>query len=160
MTTQQPEHAERLEGVDPDLQDFVTFAVRELGGRWSVARGKTTDTEQAAIYARGRTTPGIPPFTKERPLGTVASEARYAHETAHGVRRYGACAVDLVALHDNGQPDWAPERYRVLGELAKHCGFEWGGDFISARTGKRMDDLGHIQVAHWKNIPIPPVLTS
>jgi len=160
MMPPQPEHADRLTGVDPDLKDFILFAVRELGGRWQVARGATTDKEQAAIFAKGRTVKGEPPYTVDRPLGHPTTEAHSARETAHGVRRYGACAVDVVAINEDGSPDWSPTRYRQLGELAKHCGFEWGGDFVSARTGKPMADLGHVQVAHWRNIPIPPVLTS
>lgn len=154
-----PEHPERLAGVDVDLRDFILFAIHELGGRWQVGRGVTTDKEQAALYAKGRTERGEPPYTEDHPLGRTVTEARLSSETAHGVRRYGGCAVDLVAIHDDGSPDWTPPRYRALGALAKHCGFEWGGDFISARTGRPMADLGHVQSAHWKNIPVPPVVT-
>lgn len=163
MTPPQPEHAERLERVDPALRDFVLFAVRELGGRWSVSHGVRNDEEQGKAYARGRTTPGEPPFTKDRPLGTTVTEARYARETAHGMRRYGGCAVDLVAIHEDGKVDWAPARYLALGALAKSCGFEWGGDFKrrNPKTGKLepFRDLGHVQVAGWRNIPAGPLTT-
>lgn len=154
---------ERLKDVDDVLVALVMRAATELGGRWRVGRGATTDEEQAALYARGRTVPGEG-CTPERPMGRTVTEARNSHETAHGIRAYGACAVDLIAMNDDGTPDWTPPRYIQLGAYAKARGFEWGGEFsrLDPRTGKRTPfrDYGHLQLAGWRTVPlarpIPP----
>lgn len=146
------EHQDRLAFVDAALVAFARRVPDVCGGRWGVVRGSTTDAQQAALYAKGRTVVGENP-TPERPLGKTVTNARNAHETAHGMRRFGACAVDFVALNDDGSLDWTPPRYQALGEFAKRCGFEWGGDFRDPKTGKPMQDLGHVQVANWRSIP-------
>jgi hypothetical protein len=138
------DHLERLAGVEAPLIVFARRVPDELGGWWRIGRGVTTDKEQSALYAKGRTAPG-----------PIVTHAQDAHETAHGMRRYGGCAIDFVAMNDDGQPDWTPARYLALGAFARSLGFEWGGDFKDPHTGKPMADLGHVQMSAWKTIPLP-----
>jgi hypothetical protein len=146
---------EKLARVEPVLTAFAQRVPKLVGGRWRVIRGATTDAEQALLYAKGRTIPGVA-CTPGRPLGSTVTEAKTASETAHGLRQFGACAVDLVAMNDDGTCDWSPPRYLVLGRVAKEMGFEWGGDFMVKRGGVMvaMHDNGHIQVPGWRSIPL------
>lgn len=150
---------DRLDNVEPELVALVLRACAELGGRWRVVRGATTDAEQTALWAIGRTVVGQDP-TPERPMGRTVTQARNASQTAHGVRVNGACAVDLVALNDDGTPDWTEHRYRALGAYVKKRGWEWGGDFtVKVRKAgvvvtMPFFDGGHIQKPGWRSIPL------
>lgn len=151
------DHKERLRDVEPVLVAFCLRIPQVLGGWWRVGRGATTDAEQLQLWRKGREIPGEN-CTPERPLGHTVTEAKTAAETAHGVRLYGACGVDLIAMNPDGTCDWGlvPTRYDALGELVRTFGFEWGGDFkVKTSKGTRnMGDLGHIQVAGWRSIPL------
>lgn len=155
--TEPLEHEERMANTDPALVAFARRVPEVLGGRWRIGRGCTTDAEQQALHDEGRITDG-PGVDAAHPHGRCVTEARLASETAHGCRQFGCCALDFIAMRDDGTPDWTPPRYRDLGRLAKAMGFEWGGDFtrLNPRTGKHesFPDLGHVQVSGWRSIPL------
>lgn len=155
MTAWPLEKQERLVDVEISLVAFGLRVPQVLGGRWRVVRGKTTDAEQLALWQKGRELPGEA-CTTESPLGRTVTNAKDCSETAHGLRQYGACAVDFVAMTDAGELDWTPARYLALGKLAKGLGFEWGGDFKIMRRGKMvsMGDYGHVQVKGWRSISL------
>lgn len=150
------DHKERLRNVDPVLVAFCLRVPQVLGGWWRVGRGATTDAEQLELWRRGREVPGEN-CTPERPMGHTVTEAKSASQTAHGVRQHGACGVDLVAMNPDGTCDWGPKRYEAMGELVRTFGFDWGGDFEVKKAGGgtyEMRDLGHIQIAGWRGIPL------
>ena len=154
------QHPERLSGVEPELVAFCLRVPKILGGRWRVVRGVTSDKEQSALYAKGRTVVGER-ATAERPLGSSVTEAQTAAQSAHGMRKYGGCAVDLVAMNDDDTCDWEPARYEALGSLAQQMGLEWGGNFTVTHNGKvlPMHDNGHVGIRSWRSIPLKDATT-
>lgn len=160
--------AELLDEAMPPLAQLIHEAIVVLGGIWTVARCATDDARQAAEYAKGRTIKGTPPYPRERPLGDTVTEAKNSHETAHGIRVRmssdgqkvtGACAVDLLALSENGRAvENDPCLYIALGEFVKAHGFIWGGDFkrFNKTRGRWQTffDGGHVEVADWKTLPL------
>lgn len=84
-----------------------------------------SETEQAELYASGRTKPG-PILTNARP-GESAHQKRIAWD-----------AVPMV----NGKPAWNDRaRYAVMGEVAGRLGIEWAGNW----RGK-LKETAHFQV--------------
>ncbi|RJS26082.1 hypothetical protein DRW03_06380 [Corallococcus sp. H22C18031201] len=133
-------HRERAAGVDARLLAFLDWwevhgafplVVADKGGR------RTSEAEQAALYARG--------VTKARTLA----------ETPHG--RGGA--LDLVpydverrvGLYEG--PGVAAQ-YAAMGAAAKAQGLVWGGDWTSIK------DMPHVEVADWRRLPMPSGGTS
>ena len=78
-----------------------------------------TASEQARLYAQGRTTPG--PVITELP-GTPGRESK--HQTGN--------AADLWFT---GKQSWA-----LLGRVVRQAGLEWGGDW------KSLVDRPHVQM--------------
>lgn len=94
-----------------------------------------TKEEQDALYAKGRTTKGEPPYTAERPLGSTVTNAK-----GGGSWHNHGMAFDVVPLK-NGLPDWdaSPVTWEAIGKLGESLGLEWGGRW-------KMRDLGHFQL--------------
>lgn len=100
------------------------------GADFFAVSGFRTYGEQMALWQQGRVAPG-----------KVVTNAR-GGESAHCF----GIAADLVRdgfLDRRGlQPDWAPESYAVLGELAPKHGLVWGGSW-------KFKDNPHVQMPHW-----------
>ena len=102
-----------------------------------------SNDEQAALYARGRTTPGAI-VTRARP-----GESQHNH-TIDG--RPAARAFDVVPLlngkaiyEDPRDPgnDWSDDwGWRVVGEVAAEVGLDWYG-----RPGSPFREAPHLQLA-------------
>lgn len=101
-----------------------------------------SDTEQDALYAQGRTTPG--------PRVTNAKAGQSAHNaTLDGVP--ASKAFDAVPLL-HGKPIWEDPRdrdtdwtndygWRVMGEVAAEVGLDWYG-----KAGSRFREAPHFQL--------------
>jgi hypothetical protein len=139
-------HPERAAGVDRRLLAFLndwaalgTFPLLVVPDG-----GLRTDATQARIYARGRSTPGEPPYTATRPLGRTVSNAQTARETAHG----HAGALD-VAPYIGGAIPWGDlDKFRTLGAFGKARGLVWGGDWTS------LVDMAHLEVPDWRGLGV------
>lgn len=79
-----------------------------------------TPEEQSELYEIGRSIPG------KKITWTLTSK--------HTERK----AID-VAIKKNGEITWDPKEYKALGELAKHLGLTWGGNW-------KAKDYGHFQL--------------
>lgn len=136
---------QRLQKLDPKIKDkaldWYYRANQRLGDRvmLRITRTYTTNADQDALYAKGRTTSG--------PVVTNAKGGESWHN-------YGR-AIDFVLLIDlngdgkyeqvswdtykdfdkDGKADW-----NEVVEVAKSLGFEWGGDW------KGFVDKPHIQM--------------
>jgi peptidoglycan L-alanyl-D-glutamate endopeptidase CwlK len=87
-----------------------------------------TNAEQAALYAQGRTTPGLI-VTNAKP-----GESRHNHGEA----------FDVVPLR-NGKPVWSTSGqdgllWSKIGAIGESCGLEWAGRW----TGK-LKEMAHFQ---------------
>lgn len=148
-------HREHALGVHPDLLAFLDWW--EEAGPFAVTippdGGLRDDTTQAALYAKGRTTPG--PRAGEKghpPLGYPVTNAKTVHDTPHG----RGAAVDLlpVLASPDGQRvlavlDSDRSLFQALGGLAQARGLVWGGCFHAPI------DLDHVEVPDWKQLPVP-----
>lgn len=89
-------------------------------------------TEQAALYAQGRTTPGR--------IVTNAQPGQSAHN-------YG-CAIDVVPIV-NGKPVWDfhpdIDPWLTVGRLGQEVGFQWLG-----APGSPFFEGAHFQLPNWK----------
>ena len=126
---------EKLQGVHPKLIEAVKrilYAMNELGYHMVVTQGWRSAEEQAALYARGRTVPGVIVTNAD---GTVKRSNHQAKSDGYGH------AVDL-AFVVNGEPSWDESLpWRLYGEMAKSQGLIWGGDW------KSFTDKPHIELA-------------
>ena len=129
-----------LIGVHPDLCKVITEA-QQLQPSFVVVCGIRIDTEQQALYAQGRTAPGLKVTNCD---GIINKSNHQIHSDGFGY------AVDLYAdLNSNGQLDSAEindvaSLRKVAANIkavAKKHGVvvEWGGDW-------RMRDYPHIQL--------------
>jgi peptidoglycan L-alanyl-D-glutamate endopeptidase CwlK len=113
---------------------FLALAKRTLeaaeasGSVYIVTSGFRSVEEQDALFAKGRTAPGI--------KVTKAPGGYSAHN-------YG-CGIDGTADGDHDkaglQPDYSDAAYQGLGAAAAPFGLEWGG------TWTTIHDLPHIQL--------------
>jgi hypothetical protein len=131
---------ELVKRLDLDLL-YPPFLVRLLamladckaaGREYCATLGYRTWPAQDALYARGRTAPGL-----------VVTNAR-GGQSAHN---YGI-AVDFfsVQAREPGEPmvpNWAPESYDMLGAMAVKHGLLWGG------TWTALPDRPHVQVPRY-----------
>jgi len=110
----------RLELVNPVL----AAKIRELAGTSPfpirVVQGLRTFAEQDALYAQGRTAPG---------LRVTAARAGYSY---HNV----GLAVDVVPMI-NGLPDWRPGHFTEIIAAAEALGLV---------SGQSWNDLPHLQL--------------
>ena len=88
--------------------------------------------EQNALYAQGRTTPGL--------KVTNAQAGQSAHN-------FGL-AIDVVPIV-NGKPDWdgMDPVWQQIGSIGQAAGLEWYG-----APGQPFPELPHFQLANWKLI--------
>jgi peptidoglycan L-alanyl-D-glutamate endopeptidase CwlK len=127
-------NAKRLQGVHPNLVEdcYVLMNVmRTLGFPLFVSNGLRTLEEQAALYAQGRTKPGLKVTNVDGSDPTKATHSPQADGWGH--------AVDFA--FDDPQP-WADKHpWRAFGENAKALGLKWGGDWKTMKG-----DLGHVEL--------------
>jgi peptidoglycan L-alanyl-D-glutamate endopeptidase CwlK len=113
------------------------FAIRmaEIGLPWMLTRTRCTKEEQAALYAQGRTKPGL--------VVTWTLKSRHIDGEA----------FDIAILAD-GQPTWDPKvsvndnddpDYLEAGQIGESIGLEWGGRFKDGK-GRPRPDAPHFQL--------------
>lgn len=134
----------RIEDLEPVTREMARcfLAKAEAAGlEVLVTSTLRTLTEQAALFALGRTRPG-PDVTKARPLGRKVTWARPG-TSAHNF----GMAVDFVPIYA-GKPVWSDRSplWHQLGELGEACGFEWAG-----RWPKRIREFPHLQRPSWRD---------
>ncbi|MFK7887950.1 MAG: peptidoglycan-binding protein [Gammaproteobacteria bacterium] len=109
----------RIQSLHPDVRAqaaaFVNQVEAQLGIQVRVTSGLRTFSEQNALYAQGRTTPG-----------NIVTNAR----GGSSYHNYGL-ALDVVPMNAQGQPVWDSPHWDAIGQLGKQMGFDWGGDFRS-----------------------------
>jgi peptidoglycan LD-endopeptidase CwlK len=114
---------DKLNGVHPDLVTKITKvhqAMGILGFPMIVTDGLRTDIEQAALYAKGRTTPGK----------IVTNADGVKNKSNHQAKADGfGHAVDSCFMV-NGKPSWDEKLpWNTFGACAKAVGLVWGGDW-------------------------------
>lgn len=117
----------------PPFFSAVTQMLNEAhfkGADYFVISGFRTYIEQTKLYEQGRTTPG-PKVTQAR-----AGESPHCFGVAVDLCRDGL--VDRAGL----QPDYRPESYELLRELAPKHGLIWGGAW-------QFPDRPHVQIANY-----------
>lgn len=123
-----------LSAVHPTLARHVQrilTAMSALGFPMVVTDGVRTEAEQAALYAKGRTTPGS--------IVTNADGTRKKSNHQAKADGYGH-AVDCAFLA-NGQPSWAESHpWALYGAMAKALGCVWGGDWVA------LHDRPHVEL--------------
>ena len=118
-----------MEALYPPFMDRLGALVAEaqaLGDNYWAVSGTRTYAEQEKLYAQGRASPG-PKVTNAR-----------GGESAHNFGLACDFCRDGVVERAGLQPDYRPESYARLGELAKKHGLVWGGAWA-------MKDYPHVQ---------------
>lgn len=115
-----PPFAERLVALVSDAQANDAHF-------WAIS-GFRSYAEQMKLWTQGRTSPG--------PVVTNAK----AGESAHNFGIAADFCRDGVVDRRGLQPDWKPESYALLGELAEKHGLVWGGKW-------KFPDFPHVQMA-------------
>jgi RHS repeat-associated protein len=123
---------ERIQSLHPAIRmkatEFVKQANVELEGTTiRIAQGFRTYEEQDAIYAQGRTTPGV-----------IVTKSK-GGESNHNF----GLAFDIVGI-TNGKADYNLD-YKTLTEVGSSLGFEWGGNW------KGFKDKPHFQMLFGKS---------
>jgi peptidoglycan L-alanyl-D-glutamate endopeptidase CwlK len=113
----------------PFLERLISLigGCQDKGAYYFAISGIRTYSEQETLYAQGRTKPG--------PRVTNARGGESAHNFGLAVDFCRDGVIDRRGL----QPDWNPESYAVLGEVAVANGLEWGGAWA------RFPDFPHVQ---------------
>ncbi len=127
-------NAKRLQGVHPDLVEscYLILAVMKiLGHPMFIANGVRTVEEQNALYAQGRTNPGLIVTNVDGSDLTKAVHCPQEDGFGH--------AVDFA--FDDKSPWDSKHPWKAFGENAKALGLTWGGDWQTMKG-----DLGHIQL--------------
>jgi peptidoglycan L-alanyl-D-glutamate endopeptidase CwlK len=130
-------HPERLRGLHPGLLRFAKEAEHVFEAEYDLAivSGLRTETEQEALFAKGRTTPG-----------PIVTKAQHALQTAHG----RGCALDFCPVSRATGWLWEDEEaFRLVGVYGEALGLTWGGRWP-------MRDLGHLEVPNWRSLPFTP----
>lgn len=126
---------QKLVGVHPRLVAAyirIASALAELGHPILITDGVRTVEQQQALYAKGRTIKGEPPYTVARPLGRTVTQADGVHARSnHQTKADGfGHAIDCAFLDAAGRPSWDEDHpWRLYGEAAKSQGLRWGGDW-------------------------------
>lgn len=122
-----PASEKRLSKLHPTLVAkirAVAEALLKQGITVEVGQGLRTFIEQDALFAQGRTKPGI-----------IVTRARGGQSN----HNFGT-AADLVPMV-NGKVDWKNLKpFMAIGAAAKAVGLEWGGDW------KKFLDMPHVQL--------------
>lgn len=116
--------SDKLQGIHPRLVIIVqtiSEAMRILGFPMMVTDGMRTALDQEALYAKGRTAPGV----------IVTNADGIVHKSNHQVHADGyGHAVDMAFVDKDGHPSWAEHwPWKLYGEAAKALGCEWGGSW-------------------------------
>jgi hypothetical protein len=124
-----PNRGSSTSGVRPELQSAVERMRANLKAQGidiDIVQGERTASDQAQLYAQGRTAPG--------PIVTYAKPGSSRHETGE--------AVDVVPTSLKGTKNWSPDNpiWDKVGAAARAAGLEWGGDW-------RHRDRPHVQLA-------------
>jgi peptidoglycan L-alanyl-D-glutamate endopeptidase CwlK len=171
----------KLTDLDPELQVMARSFLTSCGKRLTsynveiiVTCTYRSPSEQADLYAIGRTKPGDEcrcggkpnPIGKcaKHPLGLFVTKAK-PNESAHNITMPdgtpAACAFDIVPLR-SGKPIWdatgngddedpsddltdSLELWLRLGKLGRMCGLEWAGDWTTFK------EYPHFQLPNWKS---------
>ena len=121
----------RIEDLLPVVQvraRALVKAAQDVGIDLLITSTYRSNEEQAALYAQGRTKPGL-----------IVTNARPG-DSYHNWR----CAFDVVPLR-NGKPVWNTtgldgDLWRKIGEMGEAIGLEWAGRW----TGK-LREMAHFQ---------------
>lgn len=121
----------KIEDLNPAVQwraHALLKAAKDAGIDLIVTSTYRTAEQQAALYAQGRTKPGV-----------IVTNARPG-DSYHNWQ----CAFDVVPLR-NGKPVWGTSGedgalWRKIGELGESVGLEWAGRW----TGK-LREMAHFQ---------------
>lgn len=163
--------ASREKGLTPRMRFALDLFEKHWPGELLLVSGFRTEEEAAYNYSKGRTIPGVPPYTRERPLGGTVTEAKTVRDTPHG----RGAAVDLAPILE-GRPVFDTEDADVLrlyhalgrfgeamrGPLDEAPFLRWGGRFFKRnRKGQLVPffDGGHFELAGWELLPAPPFAT-
>lgn len=108
----------RIAALLPEVAEMAQKLIRsaaKAGIPLVVTQGYRTAEEQNALFAQGRTAPGI--IVTDAPAGY----------SWHEYRR----AFDVAPLNSAGQPYWPEDLafWARIGALGKAVGLEWGGDW-------------------------------
>ncbi len=130
--------------VAPELVAFAE-ACSKLPGKTIIADGARTRARAAEIYSWGRTAvnpyEGPPEFPGPNGLGSIATNAVNADQTAHGYKADGvAHGIDFDVVPSS------QAAHAERGALAKSMGLAWGGDFLVG--GK--PDIRHVETKRWR----------
>jgi len=117
--------------LDPGFRkrlDLFEARLREKGIRVKMVSGYRSLAEQDRLYAIGRTKPG-----------RIVTKAR----AGYSWHNYGLAADYAFVV--KGRVTWQGP-WQTFGEIARSCGFEWGGDW------KRFTDRPHVQWRKGKSL--------
>ena len=123
------ESLKKLSTVKPELQKIVHYAAEICPVPFAIVSGNRTQAQQNALFAQGRTKPGI-----------IVTWTKHS-------RHIGGNAVDFAVLKPNGKIDWNDLKpYPVIAKYFKGAArrlktpIVWGGDW------KATPDWGHVQL--------------
>jgi peptidoglycan LD-endopeptidase CwlK len=118
----------KVTGLHPKVADAIAGTLTEAKARGlhvGMHMGLRTAEEQDALYAKGRTAPGL-----------IVTKAR-GWESWHCF----GLAADIVFKDAKGNWSWAEANdWEGLGVIGKMFGLEWGGDWTA------FPDLPHFQM--------------
>ncbi len=139
--------------LDPVMQEKVRELIKNLidvGIRILLTSGFRSASEQNALYAQGRTTPG-----------NIVTNAK-GTDSFHT----WSIAVDFEPLDQQGNPIDDPRLYQIVIATAKNLGFEAGADWPSFPDKRHLQftqghDLAYFKSGH-KLVPLnaPPSIGS
>lgn len=123
----------------PMAEAFIAEYQRVTGLKLLVTSTRRWSSEQADLYAIGRTKPGR--------IVTWARPGQSAHE-------YGL-ALDAVPVFPGGKLAYntpqgdsvADPLWQEFGRIAKACGLAWGGDFPGGKA-----EGPHVQHPQWRTL--------
>lgn len=113
-----PRSERNLATLDPTTAKLAREHLRCLaaeGYTFKITSGTRTFSEQAALFAKGRTAPG-PKVTKARPGSSW--------------HNFGL-AYDLTLFQGDKNPVWEHPAYDIAGRIGEELGLRWGGRFKS-----------------------------
>jgi len=128
-------NSRKIEDLLPPVRERVErflAACKEEGIDILVTSTYRDNASQDALYAQGRTKPGI-----------KVTNAR-AGQSFHNYR----CAVDVVPMK-NGKPIWNAKDpvWQDIGRLGKAAGLEWAGDWVRFKEFPHFQYTGGVSLA-------------
>jgi hypothetical protein len=113
-----PRSERNLATLEPTTAKLAREHLRRLaaeGYTFKITSGTRTFSEQAALFAKGRTAPG-PKVTNARPGSSW--------------HNFGL-AYDLTLFQGDKNPVWEHPAYDLAGRIGEELGLRWGGKFKS-----------------------------